>query len=82
VAIAISALHDAMMLNLADADRIINFDQKEPIKDLSERFDIGQLSQRIADCYRLMREIDSSVNERLIFEQLLLNLAALDKIRV
>jgi DNA polymerase-3 subunit delta' len=82
VAIAISALHDAMMLNLADTDSIINSDQKTRINELAERFDLGPLSQKIADCYRLMREIDASVNERLIFEQLLLNLAVLDRMKV
>lgn len=82
VAIAISALHDAMILHLADTDSIINSDQKTQIKELAERFDLRQLSQKIADCYKLMRQIDSSVNERLIFEQLLLNLAVFDKIRV
>ena len=80
IVMTISALHDAMKLKLGDTDRIINFDQEERIKDLAERFDIEQLAEKIADCYRLIREIDSSVNERLIFEQLLLNLAAFDKI--
>jgi DNA polymerase III gamma/tau subunit len=82
VQIVISALHDAMTLNLAGTKSIINFDQKEEIKKLSERFDAEQSAEKIADCYKTLRRIESSVNERLIFEQLLLNLAVSDKMRV
>ena len=82
VQIVISALHDAMTLNLAGTKGIINFDQKEEIKKLSERFDAEQSAEKIADCYKTLRWIESSVNERLIFEQLLLNLAVSDKMRV
>jgi DNA polymerase-3 subunit delta' len=82
VQIIISALHDAMGLNLAGTKRIINFDQAEQIKKLSERFDAEQSAVKIADCYRTLRWIESSVNEKLIFEQLLLNLAVSDKMKV
>jgi DNA polymerase III delta' subunit len=49
---------------------------------LAERFDPEQLSKKIANCYRTLRQIESSVNEKLIFEQLLLNLAVSDTMRV
>ncbi|MBA7685333.1 hypothetical protein ES703_93752 [subsurface metagenome] len=61
---------------------LINFDQKEQIKKLASRFDTEQAAEKIADCYRTLRWIDSSVNEKLIFEELLLNLAVSDKITV
>ncbi|MHC4424436.1 MAG: DNA polymerase III subunit [Planctomycetota bacterium] len=82
VQIVISALHDAMQLNLAGTKGIVNFDQKEQIKRLTERFDPEKSAEKIADCCRSLRWIESSVNERLIFEQLLLNLANSDKIKV
>ena len=82
VQIIISALHDAMTLNLAGTKRIVNFDQAEQIRKLTERFDVEQSAEKIADCYKTLRWIESSVNERLIFEQLLLNLADSDKIKV
>jgi DNA polymerase-3 subunit delta' len=82
VRVIISALHDAVRLKLAMSETIVNFDQKESIKALAERFDAEQLSEKIANCYRTLRQIESSVNERLIFEQLLLNLAVSDKMRV
>jgi len=82
VQIIISALHDAMKLSVTPARALINFDQKEQIKKLAGRFDTEQAAEKIADCYRTLRWIDSSVNEKLIFEQLLLNLAVSDRITV
>jgi len=82
VRIIISALHDAMKLNLGRTKRIINFDQREHIEKLSDRFDAEQSAEKIADCYKALRWIESSVNERLIFEQLLLNLADSDTMKV
>ena len=82
VQIIISALHDAMKLNVTEDKGLINFDQKEQIKKLAGRFDTEQAAEKIADCYRTLRWIDSSVNEKLIFEQLLLNLAVSDRIVV
>jgi DNA polymerase-3 subunit delta' len=74
VQIIISALHDAMKLNVIPPDAIINFDQKDRIQKLAGRFTPEQTAEKIADCYKTMRWIDSGVNEKLIFEQLLLNL--------
>ena len=82
VQIIISALHDAMKLNATSAKSLINFDQKEQIKKLAGRFNPEQAAEKIADCYRSLRWIESSVNEKLIFEQLLLNLAASGKMKV
>ena len=82
VQIIISALHDAMKLNVMEDKDLINFDQIEQIKKLAGRFGTEQAAEKIADCYRTLRWIDSSVNEKLIFEQLLLNLAVSDRITV
>lgn len=82
VYMVISALHDAMKLSLEVGGEIVNFDQPEEIKKLAGRFGPEQLAEKIADCYRTLREIESNVNEKLVFEQLLLNLAASDIIKV
>ena len=82
VRIVISALHDAMNLNITRAKEPVNFDQKEQIEKLAVRFDAELAAEKISDCYRLLGWIESSVNEKLIFEQLLLNLADSDKIRI
>ena len=78
VLIIISALHDAMKLNITNPQKIINFDQKEQIKKLANRFEPEQAIKKISDAYKTILWIDSSVNERLIFEQLLLNLVPSD----
>ena len=80
--IIMSALYDAMKLNTIPQNPLINFDQEPQIRKLSERFDPEQAAEKIGHCFQTLRWIDSSVNEKLIFEQLLLNLAISDKIKV
>ncbi len=82
VEIIMSALHDAMKLNVTPAKGLINFDQKDRIEKLAGRFNPEQAAEKITDCYKTLRWIESSVNEKLIFEQLLLNLAASGKMKV
>jgi len=109
VQIIISALHDAMKLNVTPAPLeipdhprllpaeskskkgkfltgpakdLINFDQKGQIQKLAARFNPEQAAEKIADCYKTLHWIESSVNEKLIFEQLLLNLVASGKMKV
>jgi DNA polymerase-3 subunit delta' len=80
VNIVIAALHDAMLTKITPAAPLINFDQPEEIKSIARRFDAEQAAGKITDCFKLLHYIDSSVNERLIFESLLLNLAETGKI--
>ena len=82
IRIVISALQDAMKLGLEADKDIINFDQKEKITKLAGRFSAEQIAGKISDCYEALRWIDASVNEKLIFEQLLLNLAVSDTMKV
>ncbi|MBN2592449.1 MAG: DNA polymerase III subunit [Sedimentisphaerales bacterium] len=82
VRIIISALHDAMNLNVNRAKEPVNFDQKKQIEKLAAHFDAEQAAEKISDCYRVLGWIESSVNEKLIFEQLLLNLVVSDTIKV
>lgn len=82
IQIIISALYDAMKLNITPAEEAINFDQQEQIKKLAGRFTPEELAEKIADCYKLLQWLEDSVNEKLVFEQLLLNLAGYDRIKV
>lgn len=82
VKVVISALHDAMKLNISKDYEIINFDQKEQIKKLAGRFDSELLAEKISDCFMTQQWIESSVNEKLVFEHLLLNIINSDRIRV
>jgi DNA polymerase-3 subunit delta' len=81
IQIVISALHDAMKINVAGSDALINSDQKEQIRKIADRFNPEQSAEKIADVYETMHWIESSVNEKLIFEQLLLNLVVSDRIK-
>jgi DNA polymerase-3 subunit delta' len=80
--IIISALNDVMKLAVTKADRMINLDQSMQIQKLAVRIDAERAAEEILNCYKMLRWIDASVNERLIFEQLLLNLTDFDRIRV
>ncbi len=82
IRIVISALQDAMRLGLEADKNIINFDQKGKITKLAGRFSAEQIAGKISNCYEALRWIDASVNEKLIFEQLLLNLAVSDTMKV
>jgi DNA polymerase III delta' subunit len=82
IQIVISALYDAMKLNITSPEESINFDQQEQIKKLAGRFGPERSAEKIADCYTLLRWLEDGVNEKLIFEQLLLNLADSDKMKV
>ena len=82
IAMIIAALHDAMRLHAAPAKDPVNFDQKELIRGLAGRYDAQSAAEKIAECYRMLGWIESSVNEKLIFEQLLLNLADMDTMKV
>jgi DNA polymerase-3 subunit delta' len=80
VQMIVAALRDAMNLGLGATDRLINADQKQSIEALARRFSPEQAAQRIAHCYRAIAQIESNVNEKLVFEQLLLNFAECDTI--
>ena len=80
--IIISALTDAMKFGIVKSQDLINFDQQDKIGNLAARFTPEQAAEKIADTYKSMQWVDASVNDRLIFEQLLLNLAVSDTMNV
>jgi len=80
--IIISVLRDAMRISLADGGNITNFDQKAQIEELASRYTISQLAKKITEACNNFQWIDFSVNEKLIFEHLLLNLCISDRMDV
>ncbi len=78
----IAALNDAMKLHVGQADALVNEDQKTCIEAISRRYDAETAARQIEMCYQIHRWVDSSVNEKLIFEQLLLNLSNSDILSV
>ncbi|PKL45328.1 MAG: DNA polymerase III subunit delta' [Planctomycetes bacterium HGW-Planctomycetes-1] len=82
VSIIISAFTDAMKISFAGADKMTHFDQSAQIKRLAERFCPEDCADIIELCYEMIRFIDASVNEKLVFEHLLLNCADYGIIKV
>jgi len=70
----ILALHDAMRLSAGATEEAAEYDQRQQIEKLAARFDAEHAAEKIGDCYRMLHWIESNVNEKLIFEQLLLSL--------
>jgi DNA polymerase-3 subunit delta' len=56
----------------------VNQDQQGCISALAQKIDAETAADHVELCYRMHRWVDSSVNEKLIFEQLLLNLTHSD----
>jgi DNA polymerase-3 subunit delta' len=74
IQVVISAMQDVMKFGIEPAMELINFDQKDEIKGLAVRFNPEQAAERISDCYKMLQWLESNVNEKLIIEQLLLNM--------
>jgi DNA polymerase-3 subunit delta' len=73
VLILISALDDAMKQIFTGAGEMINFDQPEQIKILAQKYNLKKCAELVEDCFLTNRFIDASVNEKLVFERMLLN---------
>jgi DNA polymerase-3 subunit delta' len=76
--VIISALQDALRLGVNPNDTLVNSDQKDRIVELARRFDPEGAAEKITQCYQALRWIEAAVNERLIFEHLLLDLTNSD----
>ncbi len=74
IQIVISAVHDVVLLHLADDRPLVNSDQAREIAELARRLDSEQAIGEIQEGYEMLRWIEANVAERLIFERLLLRL--------
>ena len=75
IQMVITALNDVMKVQVGQTDELINGDQKQCIQTISGRYDAELAARHTEMCYQIHRWVDSSVNEKLIFEQMLLNLS-------
>ncbi|MBN1392214.1 MAG: hypothetical protein JW947_05355, partial [Sedimentisphaerales bacterium] len=82
IQILISALNDVMLAGVNKEETAVNFDQPQQLRKLAKRFDAEQAALKIADCFKTLNWLDSAVNEKLIFETLLLSVAETDRIAV
>jgi DNA polymerase-3 subunit delta' len=70
------ALNDVMELNVGIGEKLINEDQRRQISELAKKYDVETAADGIASVYKSMDWLDAAVNEKLIFDELLLNLTA------
>jgi len=75
IQVILAAFHDAMLLNVDAEHGLIHADQPREIARLAERLDPESAARHIDAGYEALRWIDANVNEKLIFERLLLRLA-------
>ena len=75
IQIVVSALRDVTMVHMAPDRPLINADQPEPIAKLARRLDPEAALDAVREGYEMLRWLEDNVNERLIFERLLLRLA-------
>lgn len=75
IQIIISVFHDVMTRAALDPRPLIHADQEPLIAKLGRRFDAESAAGSVRDGCEALRWIEASVNDRLIFERLLLRLA-------
>lgn len=73
VQIAVSALSDAM--KQAAEQKMVNFDQPRQVQVIGQNRKPEKCAELIEDCFETSRFIEASVNEKLVFERLLINFA-------
>jgi DNA polymerase-3 subunit delta' len=82
IQIIISALRDVMLLQTTQTDQLTNSDQPDQLRSIARRLDAESAAEKITAAARSMQWIDANVNQKLIFEHLLLNLGISDTIKV
>ncbi len=78
----IAVLDDAMKMRIGDDVHLVNSDRISEIKMVADKFDAEDLAEKIGKAYESIQWVQQNVNERLIFEELLLNHAGCGKMKV
>jgi DNA polymerase-3 subunit delta' len=78
----IAVLDDAMKMRIGDDVHLVNSDRISKIKMVADKFDAEDLAEKIGKAYESIQWVQQNVNERLIFEELLLNHAGCGKMKV
>lgn len=73
-----SLLADVMGSEIHKAGELVNSDQVQAVQRAAQHLTSSQVAEKIMQTHQMIRWIDSSVNEKLIFEHLLLNLSISD----
>jgi DNA polymerase-3 subunit delta' len=75
IQIILATLRDVTIVHLAADRPLINSDQPEQVGKLARRLDPERAMEAVSEGYEMLRWLEDNVNERLIFERLLLRLA-------
>lgn len=78
--IIISVFYDCLQIQLNNRKNLINIDQENDIQNLAARLSPELCAEKIDTLYQAIRGLEANVNEKLIFEQLLLKMATSDTI--
>ncbi len=70
-----SVYRDCSKISMGIKERLINSDQIPDIRKLKDRLEPENCCEKVEKCYKALKWVDSNVNERLIYERLLLELA-------
>lgn len=73
---------DTLKFGLGHKDQLVHGDQPGCIRQLADKIDPESAARKVENCAALNKWVDSSVNEKLIFEQLLFNLSNSDILTV
>jgi len=71
----IAALDDAMKMCIGNDAAFVNSDQMSQIRKIAKKFGAEELAEKIGKAYENIQWLHHNVNERLVFEELLLNYA-------
>jgi DNA polymerase-3 subunit delta' len=71
-------LADAMKTNILEKTSLVYADQSEIVQEIRKRWNPEELAEKILSIQKLLGWVDANVNEKLIFERLLLNLSFSD----
>lgn len=74
----LALLSDVMAFNLGKQSHLVNSDQLSTVKKLAQTLDPEKAAEKILAIQNLPGWVDASVNEKLIFEQVLLKLSLSD----
>ncbi len=80
ILMVISAMRDAMVFHINKKDDLVNAHLTGDIKKIADRFEPNLAAQKVAQAAKMINWVDANVNDRLIFEQLLINLILSDNI--
>ncbi len=73
-----AAMADTMKAEFVAPEKFVNYDQKQCIETLTKKINTEKAAEQVENCYEALKWIEAAVNEKLIFEHLLLNILASD----